>query len=366
MKGTVDREPSTTLPDPVEATAQNPTIQAAVRALIDGEVPWTLNRRCPYESDPAQWGHSLINDVELITACLDGSGARSVVEVGAYAGDLTRLLLDWAEGSGARVWAIDPEPQPELLQLDEARPDLELIRATSLEALQSVPLPDAVVIDGDHNYYTVREELRLLGQKASEGELPLLLFHDVCWPHARRDSYYAPERIPEEHRQPVVTGAHLVPGDPGTRLGGLPYKFAAAREGGPCNGVLTAVEDFVAEGEGLHLALVPAFFGVGVVWHRDARWATAVAEVLEPLDRHPVLERLEANRVFHLASHHQQMAHAAMAQQRLARQEAVLRRLLESSAFSVAERLSRVRERLGIGRQAAVVSKDEVRRALSD
>ncbi len=50
---------------------------------------------------------------------LDASGARSVVEVGAYAGDLTGLLLEWAAGSGARVWAIDPSPRKPLVALAE-------------------------------------------------------------------------------------------------------------------------------------------------------------------------------------------------------------------------------------------------------
>jgi hypothetical protein len=357
---------STTLRRPVESTAKDPTIEAAVRALRNGEVPWTLHSRCEYASDPGQWGASLINDAEVMIACLDAAGPTSVVEVGAYAGDLTRLLLDWAEGSGARIWAIDPDPQPELVQLDDERPDLDLIRATSVEGLEEIPLPQAAVIDGDHNYYTVSEELRLIGEKAFGGDLPLLMFHDVGWPHARRDSYYVPERIPEEHRQPIVQGAGLFPGESKARLGGLPYHFAAREEGGPRNGVLTAVEDFVTEREGLRLAVVPAFFGFGVVWHRDAPWADALAAVVEPLDRNPLLERLEANRVFHLASMHNQMVQAAIAQQRAARQEVVLRRLLESSAFSVAERLSRLRERVGIGRHATVVSKDDVRRALAD
>jgi hypothetical protein len=52
--------------------------------------------------------------------------------------------------------------------------------------------------------------------------------------------------------------------------------------------------------------------------------------------------------------------------ERIARQEGLLRRLLESSAFSVAERLSRVRRRFGIGPTHSVVSKDEIRRVLED
>jgi hypothetical protein len=286
---------------------------------------------------------------------------RSVAEVGAYAGDLTRLLLDWAAGSGARVFAIDPSPQEELEQLDRERDELELIRATSLEALRRIAVPDAVVIDGDHNYYTVSEELRLIGERAPEDGLPLLMFHDVCWPHARRDDYFAPELIPDDQRQPVVEGAGLFPGDPGIHPGGLPFHFAAEREGGPRNGVLTAVEDFVERRQGMRLAVVPAFFGLGVVWHREAPWAAALAEVLDPWDRNQVLERLEENRVFHLATVHVQMVRAAGLQRRITRQEELLRKLLESKSFAVAERLSRLRQ----GGEPAF-SKEDVRRVLAD
>jgi methyltransferase family protein len=320
----------------------------------------------PYVNDVGRWGASLLNDGELIIGCLDAAMPRFVVEVGAYAGDLTALLLDWGAGSGASVLAVDPSPRGELVRLAEERPELELVRATSHEALRRIPLPDAVIIDGDHNYYTVSEELRLIADKAQGAALPLLIFHDVCWPHARRDSYYTPELIPEEHRQPMVESAGLFPGEPGVRPGGLPYRFAAEREGGPRNGVLTAVEDFVEGREDLQLAVVPAFFGLGAVWQRDAPWADAVAQLLEPWDRNPLLERLEANRALHLASSHFHLTEANALREKLARQEALLRRLLESSAFSVAERLSQLRRRVGIGRHQSALSKEDVRRVLSD
>ncbi len=319
----------------------------------------------PYLHDPDRWGVSLAQVSELMLPCLDAVGARRVVEVGAFAGDLTRVLVDWAARTGAGVQAIDPSPQPDLVALAEAREELELVQETSLAALPVIERPDAVILDGDHNYFTVSEELRLIAERAPGAELPLLMFHDVCWPHARRDDYFAAELIPEDFRQPVAGGGGgIVPGDPGLRTGGLPYPRSAAREGGPRNGVLTAVEDFVAAHDALRLVVVPAFFGFGVVWHRDAAWAPEVARILDPWDRNPLLERLEANRVHQLAQAHVRATEVRAARERQARQEAVLRRLLESSAFALAERLSRLRERAGVGTEHAVVSKAELRRAL--
>ena len=125
-----------------------------------------------------------------------------------------------------------------------------------------------------------------------------MMFHDVAWPHARRDTYYVPERIPEEHRQPLAHEVYLVAIEPGvSEDGGLAFIWAAEREGGPRNGTLTAIEDFVG-GPG------------GCARHRarrssaSARSGTparhgpdAVAELLDPWDRNALVERLEANRV---------------------------------------------------------------------
>jgi hypothetical protein len=318
--------------------------------------------------DPARWGASLSQAGEILLACLDAVRARSVVEVGAFAGDLTRVLVDWAGAAGASVAAVDPAPRDSLTALARDRAGLELIEETSLEALARIELPDVVVIDGDHNYWTVTQELRVIAERSAGPGLPLLLFHDVCWPHGRRDDYFDAAQIPEEHRHPVAGDAGgLFPGEEGVRPGGgLPYPRSAAREGGPRNGVLTAVEDFVEAHEGLRLAVVPVFFGVGAVWDRDAPWAEELARVLDALDRNPVLERLEANRVHHIAESHTRLAELWRLQERRRRQEAVLRRLLESSAFAVADRLSRLRGRAGIATSQTVVSKDEVRRALAD
>jgi hypothetical protein len=301
---------------------------------------------------------------EIMLPCLDTAGAHSVAEVGAYAGDLTRVLVAWAADAGARVRAIDPAPQPELGELASGHPELELIRETSLEALSRIELPDAVVIDGDHNYYTVSQELRLVAERAAGDALPLLFFHDVRWPHGRRDDYFDPDQIPTEARHPLAGNAGLFPGDPGVRPGGLPYPRSAVREGGLGNGVFTAVEDFVAGREDVGLAVVPAFFGLAVVWPHDAPWSADLAALLAPYDRHPVLERLETNRVTHLVRGYERQTEVWALRERLARQQALLNRLLESSAFAVAERLSRLRVKAGVATSQSVISKEEIRAVL--
>lgn len=317
----------------------------------------------PYANDPGHWGASLATLGELLFPCLEAAGVRSVAEVGAYAGDLTALLVDWGSAHGSRTIAIDPEPQPELVELAERHPELELVRAPSLEALAEIELPDAVILDGDHNYYTVSHELQAVAQRADAASrpLPLVLMHDVGWPHARRDTYYHPEQIPAEGRQPLAQSPRLYPGITGVHTGGLPYHWSAQTEGGPHNGLLTAAEDFVASREGLRLAVVPAFFGFGVIWQLDLPFSDALAEVLDPWDRNPLLQRLEENRVLHLASSLFQLEEAVRQRESNARKTELIKRLLMSRGFALAQRLSAL-----VHRGAPEFTREELEQLLSD
>src|SRR5262245_43010295 len=235
-----------------------------------------------HRTNPDEAGYSLGNFFEIWAACFDAAGVRSLIEVRAEGGRLTQELLRWSAPSGAKVTAIEPAPVSDLIELIEEHPDdLKVVEETSLEALEHVPIADAIVLDGDHNYYTLSNELRVIAERAGE-RMPLLMFHDVCWPLARRDQYAAPDRIPAEHRHPYAEAIRLEPGNPGTVGRGLPFEWGALEEGGPRNGVMTAIEDFMDEHEGLRLAVIPMFFGCGLLWPEDAPWAEEVAEITRP------------------------------------------------------------------------------------
>ena len=122
--------------------------------------------------------------------------------------------------------------------------------------------------------------------------------------------------------------------------GGLPYHWSAQTEGGPHNGLLTAAEDFVASRAGLRLAVVPAFFGFGAIWQLDLPWSDGLAEVLDPWDRNALLQRLEDNRVLHLASSLFQLEEAVRQRDSNARKRDLIQRLLMSRGFALAQRLT--------------------------
>lgn len=314
-----------------------------------------------FPTDPDENAASISNLGEVVFACLEAVEATSVVEVGAFHGKSTEEMLDWAEGRGVRVMAIDPEPHANLRELAARRPQLELIEKTSHEALRELEPADVVILDGDHNYYTLSEELRLIEGRASGAQLPLIVFHDIGWPLARRDAYYVPERIPAEHRQPLARNVYLVRGEPGVADEGMPFACVAEREGGPRNGVLTAIEDFIGEREELRLAVVPAFFGLGVLWHRQAPWAERVDAAMAPWDRNPVLARLEDNRLLQMVERYRMTRRLGLFADRSEAAAGILRTMLGSSVFALAERVSRLRQR-----GKPLFSREQVRRALDE
>jgi hypothetical protein len=153
----------------------------------------------------------------------------------------------------------------------------------SLEVLPQLQPAELILLDGDHNWATVLNELREIYLLASKSRQPppVVLFHDVAWPYARRDMYYSPSDIDVADRQPYAYRG-ILPGQSELTDEGLNGHLANAQhEGGPHNGVLTGVEDFRKScGVETSLYCLPFFNGLGILVPQ-ARMTPALQAVID-------------------------------------------------------------------------------------
>jgi cephalosporin hydroxylase len=192
-----------------------------------------------------------------------------VVEIGCDAGRTSRHLVRWCRIHGARLDLIDPAPSCDLAELAARAPGLAHVHlGLSLKVLGDLPAPDIVLIDGDHNWFTVYNEILTLWQLAARDgrDPPVLVCHDIAWPYARRDLYYDITTIPPEGQHPARRGG-LTPGNAGLSADGLNAPLVhAEQEGGDKNGVRTAIEAALATRPDLmRVVWMPVMFGLAVI-----------------------------------------------------------------------------------------------------
>jgi GT2 family glycosyltransferase len=209
------------------------------------------------------WGYA-------IEPILARANPRVIVEIGSQYGTNTKNILDFCRVHGATLHVIDPSPEFDVESWQNEHGDRLVVHlARSLDALPTIGPADVVMIDGDHNWYTVFNELRTIRSSAEQSsrEFPITLLHDIEWPYGRRDGYYRPADIPSEHRK-TFRRLGVEPGSSNLRsYGGLnDHLNNSVIEGGPHNGVLTAVEDFLnSEDTDLKFYSISGFHGLGVL-----------------------------------------------------------------------------------------------------
>jgi hypothetical protein len=206
---------------------------------------------------------------------LEAHSPKTVIEIGANQGSQTRLIAAWASEHRAVLHVVDPMPAFDTDAYErEWSGHLVVHRTVSLSALALIGSADMVLVDGDHNWYTVLNELGEIDRLNSDW--PLVVIDDVGWPYGRRDMYYDPETVPAEHRHPFRKSAlRRFRSDGGglrrlrSALGREELStgfFNATHEGGPHNGVLTAVEDFLSNTDrDLLLLAHPGNSGLAVI-----------------------------------------------------------------------------------------------------
>jgi SAM-dependent methyltransferase len=167
---------------------------------------------------------------------------QSILEIGSSYGNSIKPLLDLPNLS---VSVIDPCIDIDLFK--EFGKKIHLHKGLSLEILPRLQESfDCIFIDGDHNWYTVFNELKLIEERGLLKQDGIIFLHDIGWPYGRRDMYYQPETVPAEHRRPFAKLGMKRGRSSLLAEGGFNSEhWNATEESRDMNGVLTAAEDYL-------------------------------------------------------------------------------------------------------------------------
>ena len=239
----------------------------------------------------------------LIRLILEQINAKYIVEIGSDLGVNTRNILEYCVDNNAQLTYIDPFPKFDIKKFKAEYGDkIEIYTELSLDRLPLLKNYDAILIDGDHNWYTVYNELKIIEEQFKDKKFPLVILHDIGWPYARRNLYYNPENIPKQHWQQYKKSG-IYPGKNSLlETGGLnSHLNNAITEKDPHNGILTALEYFISESDmELSLKQVNAFHGLGILYIKDDKIDKILKKVIESAD---IIDLLEKEKTAHILAH---------------------------------------------------------------
>ncbi|MDP7476879.1 MAG: glycosyltransferase [Candidatus Peribacteraceae bacterium] len=227
----------------------------------------------------------------LVHPLLESANSLHILEIGSETGNTTKKLAEYCLRKNGTLHAIDPSPHYDTTKWEERYGKMFTFhQKTSLEALPDISGYDTVLIDGDHNWYTIFNELQLIEKHCKT--FPLVLLNDTGWPYARRDLYYNPDTIPSEFRHTHEKKGVIPQQSTLLKHGGLNAMLEHATiEGGARNGVLTGVEDFLKQSKSNFTFInIPGFHGLGILVSDAAlEGNTKLKCFLDSLAEHSVL-----------------------------------------------------------------------------
>ncbi len=178
-----------------------------------------------------------------------------ICQIGVSEGKDTDKLL---RVQNVHLTLIDPCLDEDLVSKYRNYPNVEVCKGLSLEILPTMKKSyDCILIDGDHNWFTVFNELIAIEAMNLLRNGGAIFLHDVSRPYGRRDMYYLPDTIPPSYVHPYAKDSGYA---------------TALHENGPKNGVLTAVEDFVNQQNEMYMFLkFDVFHGLGLLVKQHAK-----------------------------------------------------------------------------------------------
>jgi len=209
--------------------------------------------------------------IGIIKPIIEGLKPNAMIEIGVDKGENTINILEYCLENNCNLISIDPLPDSSVSELEyEYENQFTLIRDLSLNVLSDVGDAQVFFIDGDHNWYTVYNELKVIQDNAKE-HFPLIFLHDVEWPYARRDLYYNPDAIPPKYTNKYARrGIDLHSKQLTEKIGVNSALNNALESDTPKNGVFTAVEDFLNTTDfDLKSIIIPGFHGLGIIYDQN-------------------------------------------------------------------------------------------------
>ena len=209
--------------------------------------------------------------------------SKCIVEIGSGTGINTKNILNYCVECDAKLISIDPNPNFDVSGFSEEYSNFfTFYEELSLERLPLLENFDCVLIDGDHNWYTVYHELISIYEKFSNNNFPLIFLHDISWPYGRRDLYYNPKNIPAEYLNEYSKLGIILDNEELVTEGGINYNFFNAnKENTPKNGVLTAIEDFLEFCPyDLDFHSFPIFYGLGIIHKKDLKLYDFIEKII--------------------------------------------------------------------------------------
>ena len=102
----------------------------------------------------------------IIQPIIKSINANYIIEIGSDTGTNTLNILEYCTKYNAHMTAVDPLPKFNIDEFKAKYGDkFEIYNELSLSRLPLLKDYDVILLDGDHNWYTVYNELKIIEKK---------------------------------------------------------------------------------------------------------------------------------------------------------------------------------------------------------
>ena len=187
----------------------------------------------------------------LIRPILDEIKAENIIEIGSEDGINTKNIFEYCKDKNIHMAVIDTVPKVNINGSQEEYGDeFEIFTDISLNVLPKLKYCDVIFIDGDHNRYTVYNELKIIEKTFKNKKLPLIFLHNIG---LSDEVIYCPGED-----SPVKEGALN------------PNYNKGIYENNTKNDILTVFESFIDKSSiELHLDFIPNYSGWGIIYNKN-------------------------------------------------------------------------------------------------